>query len=135
MTATTTQATRGSARVALVGVVVAVVAATAIWVVASMLGADLTVSFGGDPIKVTVVSVVGTALLASLVGWGLLAVLRRVTSKALAIWTGVASVAAVLSLLGPLSADATGATKLTLVTMHLAVALVLIGALRRSPRS
>jgi hypothetical protein len=112
----------------------ATAAAVAIWIVATLAGADLTVSFGaGQPIqKVTVVNVVVAALVGSLAGWGLLALLRRFTAKARAIWTVIAIVVALLSLGGPLSAIASIGTKVSLVAMHLAVATVLIVGLRRN---
>jgi hypothetical protein len=79
-----------------------------------------------------VVNVVVAALVGSLAGWGLLVLLRRFTAKALAIWTVIAIVAALLSLAGPLSATAPAGTKVALVAMHLAVATVLIAVLHRT---
>src|ERR1700681_3404640 len=124
MSETTLQATRVSARTPVVAVLGATSAAVAIWVVATAAGADLTVSFGaGQPMqKVTVVNVVVAALVGSLAGWGLLALLRRFTAKARGIWTVTAIVVALLSLAGPLSAIASTGTKVSLVAMHLAVA-------------
>jgi len=68
----------------------------------------------------------------SLAGWGLLALLRRFTPKARAIWTVIAIIAAFLSLAGPLTAIASAGTKMWLGAMHLAVATVLIAGLRRT---
>jgi len=112
----------------------ATAAAVAIWAVATVAGADLSVSFGpGQPIqKITVVNVVVAALVGSLAGWGLFAILRRFTAKARAIWTVTAIVAALLSLGGPLSTIASAGTKAWLVAMHLVVATVLIVVLRRT---
>ena len=135
MSATTRQATRISARTPVAGVLGATAAATAIWAVATTAGAELTAGFGsGQPMEITVVSVVVAALLASLAGWGLLGLLRRFTAKARAVWTVTAIVAALLSLGGPLSATASAGTKVSLVAMHLAVATVLIAVLRRTTR-
>src|SRR6202521_3831840 len=134
MSETTYQTTRVSARSPMTAVLGATAAAVAIWVVATLAGAELTVSFGtGQPIqKVTVVNVVVAALVGSLAGWGLLALLRRFTTKARAVWSVTAIVAALLSLGGPLSATASAGTKVSLVAMHLAVATVLIAVLRRT---
>jgi len=112
----------------------ATAAAVAIWVVAIAAGADLTVSFGsGQPIqKVTVINVVVAALVGSLAGWGLLALLRRFTTNARAIWTVIAIVFALFSLGGPLSTISSAGTKVSLVAMHLAVATVTIVGLRRT---
>ena len=134
MTETTFQTTRVFARTPVAAVLGATAAAVAIWVVATVAGAELTVSFGpGQPIqKITVVNVVVAALVGSLAGWGLLALLRRFTAKARAVWTVTAIVAALLSLSGPLSTTASPGTKAWLVAMHLAVATVVIMGLRRT---
>ena len=134
MSETTGQVTRVSARTPVAGVLGATAVATAIWAVATIAGAELTVSFGpGQPIqKVTVVNVVVAALVGSLAGWGLFALLRRFTAKALTVWTVIAIVGVLVSLAGPLSAIASAATKVSLVAMHLAVAAVLIAVLRRA---
>lgn len=134
MTDTTYQTTRASARTPWVAVLGATAAAVAIWVVATLAGADLTVSFGaGQPIqKVTVVNVVVAALVGSLAGWGLLALLRRFTTNARAVWTVIAIVFALFSLGGPLSTIASTGTKVSLVAMHLAVATIVIVGLRRT---
>jgi hypothetical protein len=118
----------------LTAVLGATAAAVAIWVVATLAGADLTVSFGASqPIqKVTVVNVVVAALVGSLAGWGLLALLRRFAANARAIWTIIAIIFALFSLGGPLSAIASTGTKVALVAMHLVVATVTILGLRRT---
>jgi hypothetical protein len=134
MTETTFQTTRVSARTPIAVVLAATAAAVVIWLVAIASGADLTVSFGpGQPIqKITVVNVVVAALVGSLAGWGLLALLRRFTTKPRAIWTVIAIVAALFSLGGPLSTISSAGTKAWLVAMHLAVATVTIVGLRRT---
>ena len=134
MSETTFQTTRTSSSSPVVAVLGATAAAVVIWIVAIAAGADLTVSFGpGQPIqKITVINVVVAALVGSLAGWGLLALLRRFTAKARAVWTVTAIVAALLSLAGPLSTISSAGTKAWLVAMHLAVATVLIVVLRRT---
>ena len=134
MNETTRQTTGGFARSSIAAVLAATAAAVVIWAVAVATGADLTVSFGpGQPIqRVTVVNVVVAALVGSLAGWGLLALLRRFTTNARAIWTVIAVVALMLSLGGPLTTTAAGSTKVWLIAMHLAVATVLIVGLRRT---
>ena len=122
------------ARTPAAAVVGATASAITIWVVATAAGAELTVSFGpGQPIqKITVVNVVVAALVGSLAGWGLLALLRGFTARARSVWTVTAIVAALVSLVGPLSAIASTGTKASLVAMHLAVATVLILVLRQT---
>jgi len=134
MTETTYQTTRVSSSSPVTAVLGATAAAVAIWIVATLAGAELTVSFGpGQAIqKVTVINVVVAALVGSLAGWGLLALLRRFTTNARAIWTVIAIVFALLSLGGPLSTISSVGTKVSLVAMHLAVATVTIVGLRRT---
>ena len=134
MSETTYQTTRVSSSSAVTAVLGATAAAVAIWIVATLVGADLTVSFGtGQPIqKITVINVVVAALVGSLAGWGLLALLRRFTTNARAIWTVIAIIFALLSLGGPLSTISSASTKAWLVAMHLAVATVTIVGLRRT---
>jgi hypothetical protein len=135
MSETTYQTTRVSSSSPVTTVLGATAAAVAIWIVATLAGAPLTVSFGaGQPIqKVTVINVVVAALVGSLAGWGLLALLRRFTTNARAIWTVIAILFALLSLGGPLSTISSAGTKVALVAMHLAVATVTIIGLRRTP--
>jgi Family of unknown function (DUF6069) len=136
MTATTLQGTRVSVRTPVAAVLGAIAAAVAIWAVATAAGAELTVNYPGQPIqKITVLNVVLAALVGSLAGWGLLALLRRFTAKGRTVWTVIAIVAALLSLGGPLSAIATPGSKVSLVAMHLAVATVLIVVLRRTTQT
>jgi hypothetical protein len=134
MSETTYQTTRVSSRSPYTAVLGATAAAVAIWILATLAGADLTVSFGtGQPIqKVTVVNVVVAALVGSLAGWGLLALLRRFTTNARAIWTVIAMIFALVSLGGPMSTISSAGTKVALVAMHLAVATVTIVGLRRT---
>ena len=134
MSENTLRATRVSPVTPVAVVLGATAAAIAIWAVATTAGAELTVSFGaGQPIqKITALNVVVAALVGSLAGWGLLALLRRFTAKARSIWTVTAIIAALLSLRGPLSAIASAGTKASLVAMHLAVATVVIVGLRRT---
>jgi hypothetical protein len=134
MSETTYQTTRVSSSSAVTTVLGATAGAVAIWIVATLAGADLTVSFGaGQPIqKITVINVVVAALVGSLAGWGLLALLRRFTTNARAIWTVIAIIFALLSLGGPLSTISSVGTKVSLVAMHLAVATVTIVGLRRT---
>jgi hypothetical protein len=134
MSETTLQATRTSSRTPWAAVLGATAAAVAIWIVATLAGADMNVSFGaGQPIqKVGLVNVVVAALVGSLAGWGLLALLRRFTTNARAIWTVIAIIFGVLSLAGPMSTISSAGTKVSLVAMHLAVAAVTIVGLRRT---
>jgi len=119
------------------GVIGAVIAALATWAVAvAILGVDLLARPGsGSAHSVGATAVVSSSLIASLLGWALLALLEHRTSSARAIWTGVALVVLLLSLGGPLTAGVTAGDKAALAVLHLAVGAVLISTMRRSSPS
>jgi len=128
----TTRATASQGRTRALSVGGAVIAAVAVWIVAvPILGLHLIVRFGnGSPQSVGVDFVVGASLIASLLGWGLLAMLEARTSRARTIWTVVALAVLLVSLSLPLSAGTTASTKAVLALMHLAAAAVLVPSLR-----
>src|SRR6266540_1798002 len=103
---TTRRRTRATA------VLAAVLAPAAIWLATvPLLGVDLQVAqpSGRAPAQITLPLVLVTALAASLAGWGLLALLERLTRQAHAIWTATAVVTLVLSF-APLLAPGTPTT-------------------------
>lgn len=116
------------------GVGCAVIAALVVWMVAvPLFGADLTTRFGnGSAQTVQPGFVLAGSIVASLLGWALLAILEKRTQRAAAIWTAIAVVALLLSLISPTIAGVAASTKITLALMHLAVAAVLIPALRQT---
>lgn len=129
--------TRSSVRPAraLTGVIAAA-ASTAPWLAAHLLDVPLTVTMQGQvPMKIGIGAVLATALTASLAGWGSLALLERLTTRARTIWTALAVLALTGSFAAPAFADASAGTKTTLVLMHVTVAAVLITGLRRTARS
>jgi cell division protein FtsW (lipid II flippase) len=131
--------TRPDHRLRALGVVAAVLAPVLIWVVAvPVLGVDLLVSDGRrqspTQFEVGLGAVVTVALGSALLGWGVLALLERFTRHARTVWTVLATVLLVLSLV-PLFGPMSGATRLTLALMHLAVGAALIPAFHRSVRS
>ncbi|MGW4020338.1 DUF6069 family protein [Streptomyces sp. NPDC005009] len=114
----------------------AVLAPVLVWLVADpLLGHRLRIADGEQTLDIGAVPVAFVALLASLCGWGLLAVLERSGARrARTIWTGAAGAVLVVSFL-PLTGDGMdGGTRASLALMHLAVAAVLIPGLGgRSP--
>lgn len=122
-----------STRIRVVVIAAAAAGAAVTWLVArTSIGDPLTVSFNGTQQNVNVVSAILVATLAGALGWVLLAVLDRRVTKSQQLWTAIASVVLLLSLSGPISADATTGTKIALVAMHLVVGVVLIAGLRRT---
>lgn len=131
-TMTTNRAVRRRGGLAVAG---AAVAACVPWAVAAIAGTDLEVTTAGWTMDVGLPMVLGAALVVSLAGWGLLTLLQRRTSDARRSWTIVAVTVLVLSLGGPLTADASTVTRVYLAHMHLAVGLVLIPGLRAAART
>lgn len=116
-------------------VLAAVLATGAIWLVAvPLLGVDLQVAqpSGRAPAEVTLPLVIVTALAASVAGWGLLALLERLTHRARTIWTSTAAVALVVSFTPLLAPGTPTAARTVLALLHLTVAAILIPALARS---
>jgi hypothetical protein len=114
------------------GVGGAVVAAVIVWAVSvSILGLHLDIRFGsGAAQTIGIGFVVGATLMASLLGWALLALLERRTASARTIWTVAAVVVLVASLSLPLFAGIAASTKAALVVMHIAAGAVVIATLR-----
>ncbi len=124
------------ARTRAMAVLGAAIAAVAIWAIAvPLLGVHLLVRFGASaPQSVGIDYVIGASVIGSLVGWGLLALLERSTARARSIWTSGAIVAVLVSVALPLSFGVSTSTKITLALMHVAVAAVVIPAMRGGPR-
>jgi hypothetical protein len=114
----------------------ATAAAAAVWLVARTAGAEPTVTLGAyAPMTIGLPTVLLTALAAALAGWIAVSVLQRLTRHARGLWPAVALVTLTASFLPILSAQADGATRVALATMHIAVAAVLIPGLLPDPRS
>ncbi|GAA1686211.1 hypothetical protein GCM10009765_39520 [Fodinicola feengrottensis] len=107
----------------------AVIAPVAVWLLATaVFGARLVVpgQSGGPPLDIGWPAVVAIALVAGLLGWGLLAGLEKLTRRARTIWTITAVVVLALSfglLIGP---GIAASTRTWLGLMHLAAGGVLI---------
>ncbi|MGI5175002.1 DUF6069 family protein [Dactylosporangium sp. CA-152071] len=112
-------------------IVGAAVLALIVYFIARSAAGDLVVKSGGSEQTVSAVAVVATVVIAGLLGWGLLALLERFTAKGRTIWTVVAAVFLLLSLLGPLGGTDAG-TKVSLALLHLLVGAVIITAFTRT---
>lgn len=131
-TATPTRRTAGGRSVSLL---IATGAAVAVWLVAhSVLDIGLRAKTNGDEVReVGLPTVVIATLVVGLAAWGLLALLDRTTAAARTVWTAIASVVFLVSLLGPAGAEG-ASSKAALACMHLVVALVLIPGFARTAR-
>jgi hypothetical protein len=103
------------------------------WMIAGPIGGiDLTARQGGSTSEVGPAAVVVTAVAVGLAGWAALAGLERIAVRARAVWTALAVLTLVGSLLGPLAAATNGPARVSLAALHLIVGAVLIGGLRRT---
>ncbi|GAA1896075.1 DUF6069 family protein [Asanoa iriomotensis] len=135
MTTTTATGTdwRAVRRYRLAAIFGTVAANIVVWAIAvPVLGADLSVRTGDRTTEVSPTAVSVVTLLAGLLGWTLLGLLRR-TRRPGRTWTVIACVVLLISLLGPLSAVTAGGVA-TLLTMHLVAGAGLIPALARTAR-
>jgi hypothetical protein len=116
-----------------IAVLAAVLVPAGIWLVAvPLLGYELRApQLGGPPAEVSLPLVVVGALAASLLGWGLLALLERRTHRARTIWTVIALTVLVVSFTPLLDPEIATPTRIVLALMHVAVAAVLIPGLTR----
>lgn len=118
----------------------ATVAAVAQWAAAGPIaGASLDVRLNGVVQHVGLGAVVAASLLAGLAAWGLLALLERRSQRAgrgrpRRTWTITVVAVLVLSLAGPLSSAIGTTSTLSLIGLHLVVAVVLLAGLGRSAR-
>jgi Family of unknown function (DUF6069) len=118
----------------LVGVAAAVVCAMVTWFFTVHLAdLDLAVHRGGEVQQIGATSIVVTAGASALLGILALRLLERLTSAALTIWTTLAAVVTLVSLLGPFSATS-GAAIGVLASLHTVVAAVVIAAAQSSRR-
>ena len=149
---TDTKHSRTRARTRALCVVGGALAAAIAWAVeVPLLGIHLTIRFGNrhfgprhfgpDPFgaghvqTISVGQIVGISLAAALLGWLLLTILERRTSRARLIWTSSALVALAVSLTLPLAAATTTAAAVGLVVMHLTVGGAVIPAMARTARA
>jgi hypothetical protein len=114
-----------------------VLAAALAWIVeVPILGIHLTVRFGPGHIQtIAVGQVVGVTVAASLLGWLLLAVLQRRTTRARLRWVSIAVAALAASLALPLAAATTTAAAVGLIAMHLTVGGVVIPLMAHTARA
>lgn len=118
----------------------AVVVAVAVWAVATLIiGVDLrSPGYGASMPAQTIelVWVIVVPVVVGLAGWGLLALLEKLApARARAVWTAVAVPVLLASLAVPLTGTGiTGADRLILALLHVAVGLVVIVGLNRRAR-
>jgi hypothetical protein len=110
-----------------------VICAMVLWTSTRLADLELAVEQGGDAIAIGGWAVALTAGVSALVGLAVLRLLEQATPRALAIWTALAVVVTLLSLVGPLAAT-TAAARGTLISLHTVVAAVVIASAHASRR-
>lgn len=119
---------RSAIRARVAAVAGALIASLAVYLLAvGPFDVDLTAATGGSPPRsINPAEVILSTLVASLAGWGLLAVLERFASRPARIWLVVALAFLALSMAGPLTGGIGTGSIVAFSIMHLAVAAVVI---------
>lgn len=120
----------------LIAVVSAVVGALVVWAIAEFVfGVDLhSPAMGSQPPQpISAGWVALLSVVVSFLGWGVLVLLEKFTSRARTVWTVLAVVVFLVSLSGPWSGPGiTIANRLLLMLIHVVVAALLIPQLSRT---
>ncbi len=112
-------------------------AAATTWIIANgLLGVDVSApSFdsASPATNIGIGSVLSSTVFATLLGWALLVILERATTRSKATWTVAALGFTLISLAGPLSGTGvTTSQRLALVLLHVVVAAVYVPLMRRT---
>lgn len=114
-------------------IVDAVIANVVILIVGRLVTGEFPVAtVGGDEQTIGFPQVILVTVLVGLVAWGLLALLERTTAHARMVWTMIAVVVVVLSLLGPIGSGANTSSTVVLACLHIGAAATIIPIMRRS---
>jgi hypothetical protein len=111
---------------------VASAAAVAVWLIGAAFGVDLEARTGASTQAVSVVAVLIAALVVGLAGWGVRAVLARLTKGGgEVVWLVLCGVLLLVSLLGAVAGTSPGAIAVLMVE-HVVVGVVVAFGLRRA---
>ena len=120
-------------RPGLTAVVTAAVTNGVLWTAGRLGGVDFALRDPGatevHPLSLPEIAVF--SVLFTLLGWGSLALLRRITRHGTAIWIGLAATVLLLSFVPIALENSTASTKAMLTVIHLVVAAALVPVLRR----
>ena len=120
-------------RPGLTAVLAAAVTNAALWAGGRLAGVDFALRDPGatavHPLSLPEIAVF--SVLFTLLGWGSLALLRRISKHGTAIWLGLAGTVLLLSFVPIALEHATASTRALLVVIHLVVAVALLPVLRR----
>ncbi|MDD7964855.1 DUF6069 family protein [Actinomycetospora lemnae] len=103
------------------GVVATLVVALAVWLVGRLAGADYWIADSQGTVRIDALVTTQVTVVLGLAGWAVLALLERLTRYGTAIWTVLATVIVAASMIPVFLVEATTATRVALVAVHLAV--------------
>ena len=114
-------------------IVAAIVVNVVVLVAARLANGEYPVAtVGSDDQTIGFAQVAIVTGLVGLVAWGLLALLERMTAQAKTIWTVIAGIVLVLSLLGPIGSGVGTASQVALALMHIGAAATIVPLMRRT---
>jgi hypothetical protein len=114
----------------LAGVGATVVVTLAVWAVGRLAGADYVLRDPSGSVTIDAVATAVVTLVIAALGWGVLALLERLTRHAVRIWVGMAATVIIASMVPIFLVDATPGTQVALYFVHLAVAVLVPSLLR-----
>ncbi|WP_328307790.1 DUF6069 family protein [Actinomycetospora sp. NBC_00405] len=133
---TDTTASRGRAAVRrrrrALGIVLALVVTVAVWLLGHLAGADYWITDSQGSVRIGMLVTAQVTVVLGLVGWGVLALLERLGRHGTTVWTVLAVVVVAASMIPVVLVEATTATRVALVAVHLAVGAVLVPAFVRA---
>jgi hypothetical protein len=104
----------------------------AVWLLGHLAGADYWITDSQGTVRIDALVTTQVTVVLGLVGWGVLALLERLTRYGTTVWTVLAAVVVVASMIPIVLVEATTATRFALAAVHLAVGAVLVPALVRA---
>jgi hypothetical protein len=108
------------------GIVATLVVTLAVWLLGHLAGADYWISDSQGTVRIDALVTTQVTVVLGLVGWGVLALLERLTRHGTTAWTVLAAVVVLASLIPIVLVEATTATRVALAAVHLAVGAVLV---------
>jgi uncharacterized protein DUF6069 len=115
-----------------VGVVATLVVTLAVWLLGRLAGADYWITDSQATVQISALVTTQVTVVVSLFGWGVLALLERLTRHGATAWTVLAAVVVVASMIPIVLVEATTPTRWALAAVHLAVGAVLVPTLVRA---
>jgi len=114
------------------GIVATLVVTLAVWLLGHLAGADYWITDSQGTVRIDALVTTQVTVVLGLAGWAVLALLERLTRYGTTIWTVLAAVVVVASMIPIGLVEATTATRIALVAVHLAVGAVLVPAFVRA---